>query len=66
MNIFNRVNYKNKQEKNTLIYSAVISILIGQHVALIIWYFFNENFFIAMLFGSIVGFLFGYRGNKKT
>ena len=58
--------YKNKKEKKALIYSALISIIIGQIVALLAWYIFNENIFIPMIFGSTAGFLVGYRGlNNK-
>lgn len=66
MNLFHQINFKNKQKKNTLLFSLFISILVGQLIAFISWYFFNENYFIALLFGSIVGFLFGYKGLKKT
>ena len=66
MKIFKYIRYKNKKEKKALIYSVLISILSGQIVALFSWYFFKEDFFIIMFFASIVGFLFGYRGLKKS
>lgn len=66
MKIFKKINHKDKGEKKALFYSAFISIIIGQIVALLIWYIFNENYFVALFFGSIIGFLFGYRGLKKT
>jgi fatty acid desaturase len=66
MKIFKYIKYKNKAEKKALMYSALIFILIGQIVALIYWYFFKDNYFLILLFGSIVGFLFGYRGLKKV
>jgi len=66
MKIFKNINYQNKEEKKTLFNSALIFILTGQLIALIIWYFFKENHFLAIFLSSIVGFLFGYRGLKKT
>lgn len=50
----------------TKIISATIFIIVGQIVALIIWKYFNENYFVPMLIASTVGFLAGYRGKKKN
>ncbi len=72
LTILNRKNVKVRTEikkelkrMKTKIISATIFILVGQIVALIIWKFFNENYFIHMLTASTVGFLAGYRGGKK-
>jgi hypothetical protein len=49
----------------TKIISATIFFIVGQIVALIIWKYFNENYFVPMLIASTVGFLAGYREKKK-
>jgi hypothetical protein len=66
MKIFKDVNFKNKEEKKALFYSALIFIGVSQLFALLIWYVFDKDYFIPLLIGSIVGFLFSYRGVKKT
>ncbi len=47
------------------IISGIIFIFVGQIFALLIWLIFEENFFIPMVLGSIVGFLAGYREKKE-
>ncbi|NQY30106.1 MAG: hypothetical protein HRT69_11620 [Flavobacteriaceae bacterium] len=66
MKIFKYINYKDQEERKTLFNSALIFIGTGQLIALVMWYFFKENHFLAIFFSSIVGFLFGYRGSKKN
>jgi len=65
MKIYSRVNFKNRAERKAFIYSLLIMVVVSQVVALIIWYFFEHKNFIGLLFASIAGFLFGYRGLKK-
>ena len=42
-------------------FSLLLSIVIGQIIAIIIWFIFKEEYFIGLLFGSIVGFLVSYK-----
>jgi len=46
------------------ILSALIFILAGQLVALIVWLIFSENYFIILLFSSLVGFVLSYKFKK--
>jgi len=63
--IFSRVNFKDKAERKAFIYSLLIFIITGQFVASTIWYLFDDNNFLGLLFASVAGFLFGYRGSRK-
>lgn len=65
MKIFKSVNFNNKPERKALIYSLLIFIVTNQVVALTIWYLFDLNYFLALLFVSLVGFLFANKVLKK-
>ncbi|MCZ4693753.1 hypothetical protein DWB61_09935 [Ancylomarina euxinus] len=65
MKIYSNVNFKDKVERKAFIYSLLIMVVVSQVVALIIWYFFDENHFVGLLIALVAGFLFGYRGLKK-
>jgi hypothetical protein len=41
-----------------------ISILVGQLFAVAAWYFFNENFFVAMMVSSILVATVGWKQKK--
>jgi len=51
---------------NTKIISGIIFIVIGQVIALIIWVFFNQNYFIPLIIASTTAFLISYRGKKVS
>ncbi|RXQ87858.1 hypothetical protein EO244_15985 [Ancylomarina salipaludis] len=65
MKIYSKVNFKNRAERKAFIYGLLIFIIISQVVALIIWFLFDRNNFVELLFALIVAFLVGYRGLKK-
>lgn len=65
MKIYRRVNFKNKAELKAFVLGMLIMIIVMQIVALGIWFLFDKNHFIGLLFASIAGFLFGYKGLKK-
>lgn len=44
----------------------IISIVIGQIIALLMWFFIEKNYFLGMLLGSIIAILFGYRESKNN
>lgn len=52
--------------KKRKIYAYILSIVIGQIIALLIWFLFKENYFIPLFIGSIFAIVFGYKGNKKN
>ncbi len=58
--------YFNANMMKRKIISGIIFIIVGQIIALMIWKFFNENYFIPVLVGSIVAFLAGYKENKES
>ena len=66
MKLFKNINLKDPKERKTFLFSLLITIITGQLVALVSWYAFEENYFFALLFGSIVGILFSYRGKKES
>jgi len=43
------------------IISLLIFVAVGQLIAYLICHFFKENYFIPMVFASLIGFYFGYR-----
>lgn len=45
---------------------ALIFLVINQLVATVIWFVFDANYFIPLLFGAIGGFYGGYYRNKKS
>ncbi len=65
MKIYSRVNFKDKAERKAFIYGLLLFIIISQVVALIIWFVFDKNMFVALFIGNIAAFVFGYRGLKK-
>jgi uncharacterized membrane protein YhaH (DUF805 family) len=65
MKIYSRVNFKDKAERKAFIYGLLLFIIISQVVALIIWFLFDRNNFVELLFAIITAFLVGYRGLKK-
>ena len=65
MKIYSNVNFKDKAERKAFIYTLLVFIIISQIVALIIWFLFDRNNFVELLFAIIAAFLFGYRGVKK-
>jgi len=65
MKIYCRVNFKDKAERKAFIYTLLISIIVSQFLAFIIWYFFDYNKFFLLLISSLAGILFGYKGVKK-
>jgi len=65
MKIYSNVNFKDKAERKAFIYGLLLFIIISQVVALIIWFLFDRNNFVELLFALIAAFLVGYRGLKK-
>lgn len=43
---------------------ALIFLVINQLVAIVIWFVFDANYFVPLLFGSVCGFYVGYYRNK--
>ncbi len=66
MKLFKYINLKDPKERKPFLYALLIAVTVGQLVALVSWYVFDENFFIILFFSSIVGILFGYRGKKES
>ncbi|GGK44510.1 MULTISPECIES: hypothetical protein [Flavobacteriaceae] len=59
------INLKDQKEINPFLYSLFISVIVGQIAALVYWYAFNENYFFALFFASIIGLFVGYGGKKE-
>lgn len=48
-----------------LIIKVLIGLFVSEIVALLIWFLFDENYFILLPFASLVGLIFGYKGLDK-
>jgi hypothetical protein len=66
MKLFKYINLKDPKERKPFLYALLIAVTVGQLVALVSWYVFDENFFIILFLSSIVGILPGYRGKKES
>ena len=65
MKIFPYVDFKEKKDRKAFFLSLLTFVVISQLVGLVYSLLFDESIFISLLFSSIAGFIFGYKGRKE-